>query len=94
MLRSRVVVGKPKTTTPEMLSSMHAVQFNPSWTPTPAKWSHDFFEHLFKYEWELTRSPAGAHQWQPKGGAGGRSGAGGAPRSEAGCHADLGEVLE
>ena len=41
-----------------------------TWTTTPAKWSHDFFEHLFKYEWELTRSPAGAHQWQPKGGAG------------------------
>jgi murein L,D-transpeptidase YcbB/YkuD len=36
VLRSRVVVGQPKTTTPEMLSSMHAVRFNPSWTPTPA----------------------------------------------------------
>ncbi|CAN5521541.1 hypothetical protein BH10PSE6_BH10PSE6_57880 [soil metagenome] len=36
VLRSRVVVGQPKTTTPEMLSSMHAVQFNPSWTPTPS----------------------------------------------------------
>ena len=36
VLRSRVVVGQPKTSTPEMLSSMHAVRFNPSWTPTPA----------------------------------------------------------
>jgi len=41
-----------------------------TWTRTPTKWSNDFFQHLFGYEWELTRSPAGAHQWQPKGGAG------------------------
>lgn len=38
-----------------------------AWTTTPAKWSHDFFKHLFSYEWELTKSPAGAHQWKPKG---------------------------
>jgi catalase-peroxidase len=37
------------------------------WTSTPAKWSNDFLDNLFKYEWELTKSPAGAHQWQPKG---------------------------
>lgn len=41
-----------------------------AWTTTPAKWSHDFFKHLFEYEWELTKSPAGAHQWTPKNGAG------------------------
>ena len=41
-----------------------------TWTSTPTKWSNDFFEHLFKYEWELTKSPGGAHQWQPKGNAG------------------------
>jgi catalase-peroxidase len=41
-----------------------------TWTSTPTKWSNDFFEHLFKYEWELTKSPSGAHQWQPKGNAG------------------------
>ncbi|MEO8549286.1 MAG: catalase/peroxidase HPI [Kofleriaceae bacterium] len=41
-----------------------------TWTTTPTKWSNDFFEHLFKYEWELTKSPAGAHQWKPKGDAG------------------------
>ncbi len=41
-----------------------------TWTATPTKWSNDFFAHLFGYEWELTRSPAGAHQWQPKNGAG------------------------
>jgi catalase-peroxidase len=40
------------------------------WTTTPTKWSNNFFENLFKYEWELTRSPAGAHQWTPKNGAG------------------------
>jgi catalase-peroxidase len=43
-----------------------------TWTSTPTRWSNEFFENLFKYDWELTKSPAGAHQWQPKsnGGAG------------------------
>jgi catalase-peroxidase len=41
-----------------------------TWTTTPTKWSNDFFKHLFGYEWELTKSPAGAHQWRPKGNAG------------------------
>jgi catalase-peroxidase len=41
-----------------------------TWTTTPTKWSNNFFENLFKYEWELTKSPAGAHQWRPKNGAG------------------------
>mgnify|MGYP000082090591 CR=1 FL=1 len=41
-----------------------------AWTKTPAKWSHDYFDHLFGFEWELTKSPAGAHQWKPTGGAG------------------------
>ncbi len=41
-----------------------------TWTRTPTKFSNDFFEHLFGYEWELTKSPAGAHQWKPKNGAG------------------------
>ena len=41
-----------------------------TWTTTPAKWSNDFFKHLFGYEWELTKSPAGAQQWRPKNGAG------------------------
>jgi catalase-peroxidase len=41
-----------------------------TWTTTPTKWSNNFFSNLFGYEWELTKSPAGAHQWQPKGGAG------------------------
>jgi len=40
------------------------------WSSTPTKWSNDFFTNLFKYEWELTKSPAGAHQWKPKGNAG------------------------
>jgi catalase-peroxidase len=42
-----------------------------TWTSTPTKWSNDYFAHLFGHEWELTRSPAGAQQWQPKDGAGG-----------------------
>ncbi len=40
------------------------------WTTTPAKWSNNFFANLFNYEWELTKSPAGAQQWRPKNGAG------------------------
>jgi catalase-peroxidase len=41
-----------------------------TWTTTPTKWSSNFFWNLFGFEWELTKSPAGAHQWVPKGGAG------------------------
>jgi catalase-peroxidase len=40
------------------------------WSQTPTKWSNNFFKNLFGYEWELTKSPAGAQQWKPKGGAG------------------------
>ena len=41
-----------------------------AWTTTPTKWSNNFFENLFGYDWELTKSPAGAHQWIPKDGGG------------------------
>ncbi|OPX68601.1 MAG: Catalase-peroxidase 2 [Methanoregulaceae archaeon PtaB.Bin108] len=41
-----------------------------TWTNTPTKWSNNFFRILFSYEWELTKSPAGAYQWKPKGDAG------------------------
>ncbi len=41
-----------------------------TWTASPTKWSNNFFENLFGFEWELTKSPAGANQWMPKGGAG------------------------
>jgi catalase-peroxidase len=41
-----------------------------TWTSTPTKWSNSFFSNLFGYEWELTKSPGGAHQWTAKGGAG------------------------
>ena len=37
------------------------------WTTNPTQWDNGFFENLFGYEWELTKSPAGAHQWQPEG---------------------------
>ncbi len=40
------------------------------WSKTPTKWSNEFFSNLFNYEWELTKSPAGAYQWKPKDGAG------------------------
>lgn len=41
-----------------------------AWTTTPTKWSNNYFENMFSFDWELTKSPAGAHQWKPKGGAG------------------------
>jgi catalase-peroxidase len=41
-----------------------------AWTTTPTKWGNNYFENLFGFEWELTKSPAGAHQWTPKNGAG------------------------
>ncbi len=41
-----------------------------TWSKTPTKWSNNFFENLFSYDWELTKSPAGAHQWRPKDNAG------------------------
>ncbi len=41
-----------------------------AWSQTPTKWSNNFFKNLFEYEWELTKSPGGAHQWRPKDGAG------------------------
>ena len=41
-----------------------------TWTTTPTKWSNNFFTNLFSFEWELSKSPAGAHQWTPKNGAG------------------------
>ncbi|HEU5456675.1 MAG TPA: catalase/peroxidase, partial [Nocardioides sp.] len=53
-----------------------------TWTTTPTKWSNNFLENLYGYEWELTKSPAGAHQWQPKDGAGAGAVPGPAPDSE------------
>ena len=41
-----------------------------AWTTTPTRWSNNYFENLFGFEWELTKSPAGAHQWKPKNGEG------------------------
>ncbi len=41
-----------------------------AWTTTPTRWSNNYFENMFGFEWELTKSPAGAHQWKPKAGAG------------------------
>ena len=53
-----------------------------TWTTTPTRWSNNFLENLYGYEWELTQSPAGAHQWQPKDGAGAGAVPGPAPDSE------------
>ncbi len=53
-----------------------------TWTATPTQWSNNFFENLFGFEWELTKSPAGANQWQPKDGAGAGVVPGPAPDSE------------
>ncbi len=41
-----------------------------TWTTKPTQWSNEYFEHLYKFEWELTKSPGGAHQWKPKGDGG------------------------
>jgi catalase-peroxidase len=53
-------------------SGVHAISsgLEGAWTKNPAKWDNDYLENLFAYEWELTRSPAGAQQWTPKNGAG------------------------
>jgi len=65
------------------------------WTKTPTKWSNNFFGNLFGYEWELTKSPAGAHQWTPKNGAGNGTvpGRHTIPRSTIHHHADHGLAL-
>ena len=54
----------------------HAITGGPevTWSQTPTKWSNHFFDNLFKFEWELTKSPAGAYQWKAKGAAPARSG--------------------
>jgi catalase-peroxidase len=53
-------------------TGLHAITsgLEGAWTPTPTKWDNSYFETLFGYEWELTKSPAGANQWKPKGTAG------------------------
>lgn len=60
------------TSTFESGKGVHAITsgIEGAWTPTPIEWDNSYFETLFKYDWELTKSPAGAHQWIPKGGAG------------------------
>jgi catalase-peroxidase len=50
--------------------SNHRSGLEVTWTTTPTKWSNNFFINLFGYDWELTKSPAGANQWKPKGNAG------------------------
>ncbi|MBS3958425.1 MAG: catalase/peroxidase HPI [Xanthomonadaceae bacterium] len=59
---NRLGTGKGEHTTTSGLEG--------AWTPTPTTWDMSYFETLFGYEWELTKSPAGAHQWKPKGEAG------------------------
>ncbi|KAA6459048.1 catalase/peroxidase HPI [Acidobacteria bacterium AB60] len=60
------------TSSYETGTGVHAITsgLEGAWTPTPTKWDNSYFETLFGYEWELTKSPAGANQWKPKGDAG------------------------
>ena len=60
------------TSSYETGSGLHAITsgLEGAWTATPTKWDNSYLETLFGYEWELTKSPAGAHQWKPKGNAG------------------------
>ena len=60
-----------------------------TWTTKPTQWTNDYFDHLFGYEWELTKSPAGAHQWQPVDGGG----AGTVPAPDAGGEARVPTML-
>ena len=61
-----------------------------TWTTRPTEWTNEYFEHLYKFEWELTKSPGGAHQWKPKGDAGANTvpDAHDVRRQEAAGHAD------
>jgi catalase-peroxidase len=60
------------TSSYETGSGLHAITsgLEGAWTPTPTKWDNSYFETLFGYEWELTKRPAGANQWKPKGDSG------------------------
>ena len=63
--RSRASAGRASTAPASAPTRSPAASKSPGRT-TPTKWSNDFFDNLFKYEWELTKSPAGAQQWKPK----------------------------
>ena len=67
--RSRASAGRAASA-PARAPTRSRAASKVTWTTTPTKWGNDFFENLFGYEWELTKSPAGAHQWKPKDGAG------------------------
>ena len=63
-----------------------------TWTTTPTKWSNNFFENLFGYEWELTKSPAGAHQWVAEGAGADRSRRARSVEEASADHADHGSL--
>ena len=63
--RSRASAGRAASARARVATRSPAASEG-AWTTTPTKWGNDFFENLFGYEWELTKSPAGAHQWKPK----------------------------
>ena len=67
--RSRASAGRASSAPARAATRSPAARKSPG-PQTPTKWSNHFFENLFSYEWELTKSPAGAHQWKAKGGAG------------------------
>ena len=67
--RSRASAGRAASARAKAGMRSPAASRSPG-RPNPTKWSNDFFHNLFGYEWELAKSPAGAHQWRPKDGAG------------------------
>ena len=84
--RSRASAGRAATA-PARAATPSRSGLEVTWTTTPTKWSNGFFANLFGYEWELTKSPAGANQWIAEGWRGRRHGAG-CPRSVEASRAD------
>ncbi len=68
--RSRSRVSAGRALLPGIAGDAITSGLEVTWSNTPTKWSNHFFDNLFKYEWELTKSPGGAQQWKPKGNAG------------------------
>ena len=68
-MKTRASAG-PAHTKPASPATRSPAASKVTWTTKPTQWSNEYFDHLFKFEWELTQSPGGANQWKPKGDAG------------------------